>query len=366
MNVPFVDLKKQYLGIKSEVDEAISEVINNTAFIGGSNNKYVSQFEENFAKYLDIGHCVTCANGTDALEILLKAANIGNGDEVIVPAVSWISTSEAVSNVGANPVFVDIEESFHTIDPELIEEKITSNTKAIIPVHLYGCPAKMNPIIAIARKHGLFVLEDCAQAHGAVYEGAKVGTIGHAASFSFYPGKNLGAYGDAGAIVTNDSEIAQKARLITNHGQLQKHDHQLEGRNSRMDGIQAAVLDVKLNYIDSWNKLRKEKAAMYREALNRSGVSLPTKPSYGEHVYHLFVIKAAKRDELKNKLKAKGVQTAIHYPNPLPFLKPYMDDHRPGDFPVAYKMKDEILSLPIYPEMPKDQIIHVCDIINQF
>jgi len=366
MDIPFVDLKAQYLGLKSELDAAISSVINETAFIGGSSNKYVTGFEDAFATYLGINHCIGCANGTDAIEILLQAAGIGAGDEVIVPAVSWISTSEAVTNVGATPVFVDIEEKYHTIDAELIEDKLTSNTRAIIPVHLYGCPVNMGQIMAIAEKFNLFVLEDAAQAHGATYEGARVGTIGHAASFSFYPGKNLGAYGDAGGMVTNDPEIARKARMIANHGQLQKHDHQMEGRNSRMDGIQAAVLNVKLNYIDSWSDLRREKASIYRKRITASTIAFPTDVEYGDHVYHLFVIKTEGRDELRNELMAKGVQTAIHYPKPLPSLKPYAETHNPENFPVANKMKDKILSLPLYPEMPVEHVDYVSDMINRF
>jgi len=366
MNVRFADIKEQYRSLKPEMDAAIQGVIDEMAFIGGGENSHVTTFERQFEEYLGVPHAIACANGTDAIEIALKAAGISVGDEVIVPAISWISTSEAVSNIGATPVFVDVEDNYNTIDSDLIKEKITAKTKAIIPVHLYGCPAQMKPIMALAAEHALFVLEDSAQAHGAQYDGSRIGTIGHAASFSFYPGKNLGAYGDAGGIVTKDEELARKMKMMTNHGQLQKHDHQMEGRNSRMDGIQAAVLNVKLKYIDQWNKARQDKASKYRESLQNSLIRLPSEPSHGEHVYHLFVVRTNKRDALKRFLNEKGVQTAIHYPSALPFLEPYKDSNVREDFPVASKAQDEILSLPMYPELPDEHIDYVCEMINQF
>ena len=251
MNIPLVNLKRQYESIKAEIDSAIQEVIEQCAFIGNLNNKYVKTFEESFSRFVGTGHCVACGNGTDALEILLKAMNIGPGDEVIVPALSWIATSEAVSNMGGTPVFVDIEPEYYGIDPELIEQKITKKTSAIIPVHLYGHPTSMPEIHILSEKYGLKILEDCAQAHGAAINGKAIGTWGTASAFSFFPGKNLGAFGDAGGMVTSNSEIAQKSRMIAQHGQSgEKHRHLVEGRNSRMDGLQAAVLSTKLKYLE--------------------------------------------------------------------------------------------------------------------
>lgn len=359
MQIPFVDLKAQYVSIRSEVDAAIAAVISDTAFIGG-NNKYVQKFEGEFAAYLGSKHCMSCANGTDSLEILLKAFGIGSGDEVIVPAHSWISTSEAVGNVGAKPVFVDTLEKYHTIDPGKIEEKITSSTKAIMPVHLYGLPAEMDEIMALAKKHNLIVIEDCAQAHGAEYKGKKIGTIGHAASFSFYPGKNLGAYGDAGAMVTNDDTIAAKARMIANHGQLKKHDHVIEGRNSRLDGIQAAVLSVKLKYLDQWNAARINNANYYLKLFSSSAIQLPQTPSYSKQVFHLFVISVNDREKLSIDLRSAGIETAIHYPMPLPLLKAYAhENYTPQQFPVAANTTAHILSIPMFPELNAAQMEHV-------
>ncbi|MEL6823570.1 MAG: DegT/DnrJ/EryC1/StrS family aminotransferase, partial [Calditrichota bacterium] len=299
MNVPFVDLKKQYHSIKAEIDAAIEDVLSHTAFIGG---KAVSEFEEAFADFIGTDYCVACGNGTDSLEILLRAYGIGPGDEVIVPANSWISTSEVVSTAGAKPVFVDVNPLYYTIDPQKVEQAITANTRAIIPVHLYGLPAEMDAIMAIADKHNLIVIEDSAQAHGAEYRGSKIGTIGHAASFSFYPGKNLGAYGDAGGIVTNDANIARTCRMIGNHGQLQKHDHRIEGRNSRMDGLQAAVLKVKLKHLPQWTEGRRQAASVYDNLLQESGMQLPRAPEHSKHVYHLYVVQVDGRAELRNKL----------------------------------------------------------------
>jgi dTDP-4-amino-4,6-dideoxygalactose transaminase len=368
MEVQFADIKRQYLSIKIEMDKAIAEVIDNTAFIGGSGNKYVKTFESAFAHYLGQEDFVGCANGTDSIEILLKAAGVGPGDEVIVPALSWISTSEAVSSIGATPVFVDIIEDTLTINPLLIEQKITSKTKAIIPVHIYGCPVDMDPIIVLAEKYSLFILEDCAQAHGARYKGQLVGTIGHAGSFSFYPGKNLGAYGDAGGMGGKDKKLLDIARMIANHGQIKKHDHRMEGRNSRLDGIHAAVLNVKLKYLDGWNEKRRTLATYYNNSLKQCNFTLPTVPEYAKHVYHLYVIRSTKRNELIQFLNQENIQTSIHYPTPLPFLLPYNKDgkHKPNDFPVAFKIKDEIVSIPMFPELEKEEIEKVCNSLISF
>lgn len=364
MKVPFVDLKKQYVSLKSEIDQAISKVIDETAFIGG-NNPYVKKFEEEFAQYLNIGYCVSCANGTDSIEIILKALGIGSGDEVIVPAHSWISTSEAVSNVGATPIFIDTIPQLYTIDFKQIESKITNKTKVIIPVHLYGLPAEMDEIMSIAEKYKLYVIEDCAQAHGAIYKGRKIGTIGNAASFSFYPGKNLGAYGDAGGIVTNDESLAGKCRMIANHGQLKKHDHKMEGRNSRLDGIQAAVLSVKLPYLDRWNSLRQQHAAIYNESLKDINIGLPTVPNYSSHVYHLYVVDIENRDNVSSNLKEKEIETAIHYPTPLPLLEAYSQyRYTPANFPVSSSTAARILSIPMFPELNLEMIQYVVNAIS--
>lgn len=362
--IPLVDLKAQYLSIKEEVDTAMQHVIDDCSFIGGKN---VTSFEGRFASYIGVNHCIGCANGTDAIEILLKAMDIGIGDEVIVPAVSWISTSEAVSSVGARPIFVDIDPSTYTIDCNLIEEKLSERTKAIIPVHLYGHPADMNKIMAIAKKNNLFVLEDCAQAHGAKIDGRKVGSFGDCASFSFYPGKNLGAYGDAGCMVTNNEALAAKSRMITNHGQIEKHHHLLEGRNSRLDAIHASVLNVKLDHIDTWNQARQKNASYYTDQLASSNIIVPTEKYKCEHVFHLYVIKHKKRDQLKEFLQTNGIGVAIHYPVALPFLGCYSHlSLLEEDFPVASKHQQEILSLPMYPELRQSQMKFVVEKIKEF
>lgn len=363
MKIPFVDLKAQYQSIKPEIDEAISKVISETAFIGG---KYVKEFEQLFSKYLNINHVIACANGTDSLEILLKAYGVAINDEVIVPAVSWISTSEAVSSTGAKPVFVDIDPISYTIDVKLIESKITPQTKAIIPVHLYGNPADMKEIMLIAKKYNLIVIEDCAQSHGAEIDGKMVGTFGDAASFSFYPGKNLGAYGDAGAMATNNTTIAEKIRMIANHGQLEKHKHLIEGRNSRMDGIQAAVLSAKIKYLHEWTAKRIEIADYYSLLLKTLNIKTPFVKNYYKHVFHLYVIVTEKRDELKEQLETHGIETAIHYPTALPFLDAYKSrGYSHTDFPIAHDFTSKILSLPIYPELTKEMVMYVVENIKK-
>lgn len=359
MKIPFVDLHIQYEQHKQEIDAALQRVIEKTAFVGGNNNPFVKEFEEKFAEYCGAAFCASCGNGTDSLEILLKCFGIGEGDEVIVPALTWISTSESVSTVGATPVFVDAHPDFYTIDPKKIEEKITPRTKAIMPVHLYGLPAPMDEIMDIAKAHNLIVIEDAAQAHGALYKGKRVGTIGHAGSFSFFPGKNLGAYGDAGGIVTNDSAVAEKFRMIANHGQIKKHDHRMEGRNSRMDGIHAAVLSTKLPHLEPWTQKRIERVELYNQLLKETPVVLPTAPDDVRHVYHLYVVQVENRDAVYAKMREKDIEVLIHYPNALPFLLPYKEKHRSEDFPVAHTLTQKILSLPLYPEITDDQIRYV-------
>ncbi len=363
--IPFVDLKAQYLSIRSEIDTAIQQVLEQTAFIGGK-NPFVQQFEESFATYMGINHVMSCGNGTDSLEILLKAYGIGIGDEVIVPAMSWISTSEVVSAVGAKPVFVDIDPVYYTIDPSKIQAAITSRTKAIIPVHLYGQPADMDPIMRFASDHNLVVIEDCAQAHGAFYKGEMVGTIGHASSFSFYPGKNLGAYGDAGAMATNDDHIAAICRMIANHGQQGKHNHIMEGRNSRMDGLQAAVLSVKLSHLHKWTMLRQQHAEMYTSLLEHASIVTPQVRPSGAHVFHLYVMQVPDRTQLAQVLKEKGIETAVHYPMSLPFLACYQHyQYTAEQFPVAASFQHKIISLPMYAELTTEAIAYISEQLKQ-
>lgn len=362
MRVQFVDLKAQYISLKGELDESILKVVGETAFVAG---RYAAAFETAFGEYIGTQHCLAVANGTDAIEIALAALGIGAGDEVIVPANTFFATAEAVSNVGATPVFTDCEPNFYNIDTAKIEGKITPQTRAIIPVHLYGLPAEMDAVMEIAKKHGLKVLEDCAQSHGADYKGQRTGTFGDIATFSFYPGKNLGAYGDAGAIVTNDSQLAERCRLIANHGQPAKYKHTVVGRNSRIDGIQAAVLSVKLSHLDSWLDARRRNASRYNDLLADTGIALPTAPEHSTHTYHLYVIRVADRDGVAAKLNEAGIDTGLHYPTALPFLDAYAHlGHQPGDFPVAHSQMSELLSLPMYAELTSEMIEYVCDVLR--
>jgi len=364
MNVPFVDLNIQYKLLKKDIDSAIQSVIDKTNFIKGEE---VEEFENNFAKKYGVKHCIGVANGTDALYIAMKVLGIGDGDEVITVSNSWISTSESIVQTGAKPVFVDIDE-FSTIDLSKIEEKITENTIAIIPVHLYGQPADMKAIVEIAEKYKLYVIEDCAQAHFAEFDGQKVGTFGDIATFSFYPGKNLGAYGDAGAIITNDDELATKMRMFANHGALKKHVHLIDGINSRLDTIQAAILNVKLPYIFQWNQMRLKNARYYDDILDGIGdIIIPPVRKNVTHIYHIYSIRTKHRDALMKYLNEHGVGTAIHYPVALPFMETYSNlNHKPEDFPRAAKFQHEILSLPMYPELKMEMMDYVAATIKQF
>jgi dTDP-4-amino-4,6-dideoxygalactose transaminase len=361
MKVPFVDLYAQYISIKEEIDLAISQTIRDSSYIGG---RAIVDFENAFANYLGNEFVIACGNGTDSLEIIMKAWGIGEGDEVIVPAHSWISTSESVGNVGATPVFVDIEPDYYTLNPALLEDAITPKTKAIIPVHLFGHPADMPAIMKIAEKYNLKVLEDCAQSHGASINGKKTGTFGHASSFSFYPGKNLGAYGDAGCMSTSDGDLAEKLRMIANHGQKGKHNHLIEGRNSRLDGLQAAVLLAKLPHLEKWTALRRTNASIYSSILNGKVSAIPKEKQGFSHVYHLYVVRLNNREEIMTKLKDNSIETAIHYPTPLPLLKCY-ESHKYSfnNIPVASSSSKSILSLPLYPELTDEQIKFVTGII---
>ncbi len=348
MTIPFVDLHAQYLTIKPEIDRAIAEVIAESAYIRGP---HVDAFEEAWARTLGVKRCVSCANGTDAIYIALRGLGLRPGDEVITSAHSWISTSEAITQAGGRVVFCDTDEETFTIDPADIERKITPATVGIIPVHLYGQPADMGAILAIAKKHNLWVIEDCAQAHLARYNGQPVGTFGNVATFSFYPGKNLGAYGDAGCVVTNDDRLADWMATFARHGG--KGDHVIEGINSRMDGLQAAILNAKLPHLPAWTDARRHVAALYNELLD--GVDDVITPKVGsdrDHVYHLYVIRTEDRDALRKHLTQAGISTVLNYPKALPFYPAYAYlGYGPKDFPVAYANQSRILSLPIYPEI---------------
>jgi len=361
MHVPFVDLKAQYLSLENELNSAVMSAITDTAFIAGGRG---AKFETEFAAYLGAEHCVAVANGTDAIEIALAALGIGKGDEVILPANTFIATAEGVSNVGARPVFADIDPVTYNIDASRIDELVTERTKAVIAVHLYGLPAELDAILDVCGRRHLKLVEDCAQAHGALYKGRKVGTFGDAATFSFYPSKNLGAFGDAGAIVTNSKETADRARLIANHGQYEKNRHTIVGRNSRMDGIQAAVLSVKLPRLDSWLDSRRRNAARYNELL-RDKFPIPTAPGDRTHTYHLYVVRVPDRDTVAAKLKDAGIDTGVHYPVAIPFMEAYSSlSYKPEDVPVAYSQMNELLSLPMYAELTNEQIDYVCETLT--
>lgn len=365
MNIPFVDLKAQYANIKHEVDQAISRVMADCAFVGGS---FVKSFEAAFAEFCGVKHCVGVGNGTDALIIALKALGIGEGDEVITAANSFIATSEAVTTTGARVVFVDINPKTYNIDVGKIKERITPKTKAIIPVHLYGQPVEMDPILNLAQKYNLKIVEDAAQAHGAIYRERTIASLGDMACFSFYPGKNLGAYGDAGVIVTDNDELALKARMLANHGRIAKYDHETEGLNSRLDGIQAAILEVKLKHLPEWTERRRENAYLYNEYLKNTGLITPTEIDDVRAVYHLYVVRLrnGRRQELQDHLKAKGISTGIHYPIALPNLKAYEYlNHSNDEFPEATKASQEILSLPMFPELEASQIKYVSESIRE-
>ena len=366
MNIQLVDLKAQYETIKQDVDSVIHDVVSETAFIGG---EYIKKFEVSFAQFCGAKHCIGVGNGTDALFIALKTLGIGAGDEVITVANSFIATSEAITQTGARAVFVDINPQTYNIDTDKIEKKITSRTKAIIPVHLYGQPVDMDPILALAKKHDLKIVEDAAQAHGAAYKGKTIGSLGDMACFSFYPGKNLGAYGDAGAIVTSDDVLAKKARMFANHGRIGKYDHEMEGVNSRLDGLQAAILGVKLRHLDAWSEARRKNAYLYNEYLQGTDLATPIEIPNVKAVYHLYVVRTNKeqRSDLQAHLKAKGISTGIHYPIALPNLKAYAYlNHTKNDFPEATKASEEILSLPMYPELTESQIKFITDEIKGF
>ena len=362
--IKFLDLKKQYEDIKDEINTAIGDVISKTAFIGG---EYVEKFEKEFSRYQEADYCVGVGNGTDALEIALESLNLPKESEVIVPANSFIASSEAVTRSGHKVVFCDCDENNYTISMISLRAKISSNTKAIMAVHLYGHPCDMDEILSIAKEHNLKVIEDCAQAHGSIYKGRKVGAIGDIGTFSFYPGKNLGAYGDGGAIVTNNESLAIKCRMIANHGRIEKYNHEFEGRNSRLDGLQAAILSVKLRYLDKWTSSRIKVAEFYLKKLkNIDNLILPKREEWAKQVYHLFVIRSKKRDALQEYLKAHDISSGIHYPIALPKLKAYA--YIPPDYIkfFANSIDAELLSLPIGDHLTQDDLEKIIKVIKEF
>ena len=365
MKISLVDLKRQYESIKTEIHEAINLVFEDSVFVGGERLK---AFEENFAKASGADFCIGVNSGTSALHIALMALKISEEAEVIVPANTFFATPEAVSLAGAKPVFVDCEPRFYNINPELIESKITEKTRAIIAVNLYGQPAELDKIKDIADKYNLSLIEDCAQAHLAKLKNKPVGTFGICGCFSFYPGKNLGAYGEGGAVITNDKNFADKIRVLREHGSRQKYYHECIGHNYRLETLQAAMLDVKLKYLSCWTELRREKVKIYRELLKENiFLKLPEENEKSEHVYHLFVVRAEKRNELIKFLAQKGIIAGIHYPVPCHLQKAYeFLGHKRGDFPVSEKYSKEIISLPLFPELTDKEIKYICLCINEF
>lgn len=364
MKIPLVDLKAQYDSIKPQIQEAISRVLETSQFILGTE---VEKFEEEFARYLGVKHAIGINTGTDALYITLIALGIKPGDEVITVSQTFIATVDAIYWTGAKPIMVDIDEVTFTMDPKKFEAAITKKTKAVIPVHLYGQPADMDPILAIAKKHNLFVIDDACQAHGALYKGKRVGGMGNAACFSFYPGKNLGAYGEGGAVTTNDDALATLIRKLRNHGGLKKYSHEIPGFNARLEGIQGAILRVKLPYLDKWNDLRRLHAAEYEKNLQGLGIKFPREASYARSVFHVYVVRTPQRDALNDHLNEQGIGCVIHYPIPNHLLPCFQSlGYKTGDLPVTEKVSKEVLSLPLFPELKKEQIQEVTGQIRNF
>ena len=380
MKIPFLDLKTQYLSIKPEIDDALQQVLDATAFAGGP---FVARFEKAFAEFCGCQEAIGVGSGTEALWMSLLALGVGPGDEVITVPNTFIATAEAISFCGATPIFVDVDEHTCNLDPTKLEDYLkkrqsrssildprsstTGRLKAVIPVHLYGQPADMDPILELAQKYGLSVVEDACQAHGAEYKGKRAGTIGAAGCFSFYPGKNLGAYGEAGAVVTNDKTLADQIRVFRDHGQPKRYYHDVVGWNGRMDGFQGAVLEVKLKYLEKWNNRRRENAKRYHKYLSGiDGIILPEEADYARHVYHIYPIRVKNRDRVMEALAGKGINCNIHYPVPIHLQKAYeFLGHRLGDFPVAEKIASELLSLPMFPELTEEQIAYVADSLKE-
>lgn len=355
MQVPFLDLKSHHAPILGEINHAIQQVIECGAFAGGP---FVAQFEKDFATYNECAHAIGVGSGTEALWLALLAAGVGSGDDVITVPSTFMATVEAITYCGARPVFVDVDELTYTMDPAALKNALTARTKAVIPVHLFGQPADMDPILEFARRHGLFVIEDACQAHGAEYKGRRAGTLGDAGCFSFYPGKNLGAFGEAGAVVTNNSEIDEKIRILRDHGQVSKYYHTMVGWNCRMDGIQAAVLRTKLHYLERGNQLRRSHAAHYDQALaGIEEVITPATADFARHVYHVYAIRVQERDEIIRFLGDKGIGCGVHYPVPVHLQEAYRGlGYGPEDFPITERCAAEFISLPMFPELTPEQV----------
>ena len=364
MKVPFLDLKAHHAPLIDEFDGAIREVIESSAFAGGP---FVERFEQEFAAYCGSKYAIGVGNGTDALWLALLAFGIGEGDEVITVPNTFVATAEAIICCKAQPVFVDVDENTFTMNPAELEKCLTPRTKAIIPVHLFGQPADMDPILEFAHAHGLFVIEDAAQAHGAEYKGRKAGTLGDAGCFSFYPGKNLGAFGEAGAVVTNDADLREKIHVLRDHGQARKYYHTVAGWNCRMDGIQAAVLSIKLRRLERANLLRREHASLYNQAFaGIDDVATPFEANYARHVYHIYAIRVQERDEVRQRLLEKGIGCAVHYPIPIHLQEACRSlGYTAGAFPVVENLAEEFLSLPMFPELTEDQIEYVARCVSE-
>jgi dTDP-4-amino-4,6-dideoxygalactose transaminase len=360
--IPLADLQAQYRSLKPEIDEAVTRVLDSAQFILGP---AVADFETEFAVYCSTSEAIGVNSGTSALHLAMLAAGVGPGDEVITVPFTFVATVAAIEYAGATPVFVDIEPDYFTMDPALLAAAITPRTKAILPVHLYGQSADMDPILDIARRHGVVVIEDACQAHGADYNGRRCGSLAELACFSFYPGKNLGAYGEGGAVVTGDAALAKRVRLLRNWGEETRYEHKYRGFNYRMDGIQGAILGVKLRYLDAWTEARRSRAAVYRSLLAGTGVGLPAERRGSRHVYHVFAIRVPQRDELRAALAAAGVQTGVHYPVPVHLQPAYRDlGYEAGDFPVSETLASDVLSLPMFPELSDSQIETVAGAIR--
>jgi dTDP-4-amino-4,6-dideoxygalactose transaminase len=364
IKVPFLDLWSQHLPLMSEFNQAIQEVIESSAFAGG---RFVAAFEEDFAAYCNTPYAIGVGSGTEALWLSLLACGVGSGDEVITVPTTFMATAEAITYCGARPVFVDVDERTYTMNPDALKPALTAKTKAIIPVHLFGQPADMDPILEFARTHGLHVIEDACQAHGATYKGKRVGTFGDTACFSFYPGKNLGALGEAGAIVTGSRELDEKIKILRDHGQERKYFHSVVGWNCRMDGIQAAVLRIKLRQLETANQLRRNHAAQYDAGLREfNEIITPTQASYARHVYHIYAIRVSNRDETIKSLMDQGIATGIHYPVPVHLQEAYRSlGYTRSSFPIAERCAAEFMSLPMYPELTHSQIEQVIDGVKE-
>lgn len=363
--IPFVNLRLQYESIQHEIDQAIKDVFTKSQFIGG---EPVRNFEEEFSALFGVNHCIGTGNGTDSLFLILKGLGIGPGDEVITPAFSCMPSAECITLAGATVVFADVDDQYYTLDPADVEQKITKKTKAVIAVHLYGQAAPLSRLKPLCEKHGIFLIEDCAQAHLTKENNKLAGTVGIAAAFSFYPTKNLGAFGDAGCILTQDNSLSEKIRRLANHGALQKDDHEIEGTNSRLDTLQSKVLSVKVKHLKKWNEQRRNIASQYNELLKTiPQVTIPASAPESEHTYHIYAIRSAERDRLKEHLRKSGIETLVHYPKALPFTGAYRYKKSTGqDFPVSATLQKEVLSLPVFPGLTAAEVTLIVDKIRNY